>query len=264
MSPEERDLISGVFERMRSVGTIEKDREAETFINSSVRQIPDSAYMLVQSVLVQEQALQQADQRIRDLEDQVNQMSAELEAGRKSGSSSGGSFLGGLFGGSKPAPAPQASSPWGSSVPSTGRRAGGFGGPAPSQQPWANQQPPQQGGFNQAPMQMQQPQAAQGGGFMRSAMTTAAGVAGGMLVAGAIGNMMRGNSEGGTHNTSGSGAAEPNYQDANSNDQGGTYTNEPAYQDASTNDQGTDPGVQDAAFDDAGSGWDAGGGDFEA
>ena len=262
MSPEERDLISGVFERMRSVGTIEKDREADTLINSSVRQIPDSAYMLVQSVLVQEQALQQADQRIRDLEDQVNQMSTELEAARKASSSSGGSFLGGLFGGSKPAPAPESASPWGSSVPSTGRRTGGFGGPAQSSQPWSNQQPQQQGGYNQAPMQ--QPPAAQGGGFMKSAMTTAAGVAGGMLVAGAIGNMMKGGGEGGTHNTSGATGTEPNYQEANSNDQGGTYSNEPAYQDASSNDQGTG-GSEDAAFNDTDtdSGWDAGGGDIE-
>ncbi len=261
MSPEERDLISGVFERMRSVGTIEKDREAETFINSSVRQIPDSAYMLVQSVLVQEQALQQADERLRDLEDQVNQMAAELDASRKNASSSGGSFLGGLFGGSKPAPAPQASSPWGSSVPSAGRRAGGFDGAPSAPQRWSNQAP-QQGGFSQSPMQ--QPQAAQGGGFMKSAMTTAAGVAGGMLVAGAIGNMMRGNSESGTQNTSGSAGSEPSYQDASSNDQGGTYSssNEPSYQDASSNDQGT-PGTEDAVHDDGGSDWGSGGGDIE-
>ena len=99
---------------------------------------------------------------------------------------------------------------------------------------------------------------------MKSAMTTAAGVAGGMLVAGAIGNMMRGNSESGTQNTSGSAGSEPSYQDASSNDQGGTYSssNEPSYQDASSNDQGT-PGTEDAVHDDGGSDWGSGGGDIE-
>ena len=260
MSPEERDLINGVFERMRSVGFIDKDREAETFINTSVRQIPDSAYMLVQSVLVQEQALQQADERIRELEDQV----AQLQARTPAAAPSSGGFLGGLFGGSKPAPAPQASSPWGSSVPSTGRQSAGSSGPSQAA-PWAGQQAPQQGGYNQAPMQPQAAQRSGGGGFMKQAAATAAGVAGGMLVAGAIGNMMKGNSEGGTHRTSGdAGASEPTYQDANSNDQGGTYvqSNEPTYQDASNNDQGTD-GTQDAGFDDGGSDWGSGGGDIE-
>ena len=97
---------------------------------------------------------------------------------------------------------------------------------------------------------------------MKSAMTTAAGVAGGMLVAGAIGNMMRGQGESGAHNTSGNTGSEPNYQEANSNDQGGTYTNEPTYQDASSNDQGT-PGTEDAVHDDGGSDWGSGGGDIE-
>ncbi len=265
MAPEERDLINGVFERMRSVGPIDKDREAETFINASVRQIPDSAYMLVQSVLVQEQALQQSEQRMQELEAQVDQLSAELDTLRRQpAASTGGSFLGGLFGGSKPAPVPEASSPWGSSVPTTGRQSAGFNGQVRSAQPWPNQAP-QQGGYNQAPMQ---PQAAApaGGGFMRSAMATAAGVAGGVLVAGAIGNMMKGNHEGGAQNTSGSGGYgnEPSYQDANANDQGGTYaqSNEPTYQDANSNDQGSG-GAQDAGYDDSGSDWGSGGGDIE-
>jgi len=89
---------------------------------------------------------------------------------------------------------------------------------------------------------------------MKSAMATAAGVAGGVLVAGAIGNMMRGHgSEGGAHSASGDSMTPlPNYQDAGSNDQGGTYSAEPQYQDASNNDQGNaeyDDAAQDAADD---------------
>ena len=75
MTPEERDLIAGLFERMRGMGAIDKDREAEDLIARSVRQVPDAAYMLVQSVLVQEHALQEAGGRIEELEDRVRDFS---------------------------------------------------------------------------------------------------------------------------------------------------------------------------------------------
>jgi len=252
MTPEERDLIGGVFERMRSVGFLEKDREAETFINQSVRQIPDSAYMLVQSVLVQEQTLQQADQRIRDLEDQVAGLEAALrDTQSKSGPSAGGGFLGGLFGGgSKP------------SAPPMARQSAGFGGSVPASSPWGRQAAPAPQ-YQQPPMQGQAPQQASGGGFMKTAMMTAAGVAGGMLVANSINNMMNGKNSSGTESVGNDRLGmEPQYQDASNNDQGGSYESNP-YQDASSNDQGTGGDVQDAGYQDdsGGGGW--GGGDVE-
>jgi hypothetical protein len=67
MTPEERQLIAGLFDRMRSYGLPDKDREAEALINQSVRANPDAPYMLVQSVLVQEQALQAANDRVTQL-----------------------------------------------------------------------------------------------------------------------------------------------------------------------------------------------------
>jgi uncharacterized protein len=255
MTPEEREMIENVFQRMRSVGPVDKDPEAEAHINTSVRQIRDSAYMLVQTVVVQDEALTQADQRIRELEDMVNQLQ------QQQAKPASGGFLGGIFGGgSKSAPAAQDSSPWGGSVPQVGRQSAGYAGPGQSSSPWGSPQQPQQGGYGQQPMQapMQQAPQRSGGGFMKSAMATAAGVAGGVLVAGAIGNMMRGNSEPGTHNTSGDGSSsQPSYQDANSNDQGGTYSQQPQYQDASSNDQGSG-GAQDASYDDGGSDWGSG------
>jgi len=51
MTPEERQLISGLFERMRSYGAPDKDRDAEALIAREVRANPDATYMLVQSVL---------------------------------------------------------------------------------------------------------------------------------------------------------------------------------------------------------------------
>jgi uncharacterized protein len=233
MTPEERQMIANVFDRMRAVGRFEKDRDADAFINQSVRQMPDSPYLLIQSVLVQEQALAGADERIRMLEDQV----ASLEAARASApQASSGGFLGGLFG-SKPT----------ASVPVTGRQSASFGGGgAPSSSPWGNQPAGNPAGGYQSPQgqpQYQQPGAAApaGGGFMKQAMTTAAGVAGGMLAANAIGNMMRGGSQnndqsssspfGGSRDETGSAGSTPSaapeggqWQDANNNDPG-TYDN---------------------------------------
>ena len=74
MTPEERQLISGLFDRMRSYGAPDKDREAEALIAQSVRANPDATYMLVQSVLVQEQALEAANNRVQELEEQLRAM----------------------------------------------------------------------------------------------------------------------------------------------------------------------------------------------
>jgi uncharacterized protein len=254
MTPDERQMIANVFDRMRAVGPFEKDRDAETFINQSVRQIPDSAYLLIQSVLVQEQALVGADERIRMLESQV----ASLEASRAPAAPASGGFLGGLFGGSKPA----------ASVPVTGRQSPSFGGGA-STSPWGNTAGGNAGG-SQQPAYQPQPQYQQsaaaapaGGGFMKQAMTTAAGVAGGMLAANAIGNMMRGGQSndqsssspfGGSRDETSAGNGTPavaapeggQWQDANNNDPG-TYDN-----------AAQDQGVQDASD----SGW-GGDSDFD-
>ncbi len=230
MTPEERQMIANVFDRMRAVGRFEKDHDAEAFINQSVRQIPDSAYLLIQSVLVQEQALAGADERIRMLEGQV----ASLEAARAPAApAASGGFLGGLFG-SKPA----------ASVPATGgRQSPSFGGGGASSSPWGNAAPGNAGGFQQQaqqPQYQQQQAAPAGGGFMKQAMTTAAGVAGGMLAANAIGNMMRGSnpsqdpsnstSGGSREETAASSPAAPEggqWQDANNNDPG-NYDNSAA------------------------------------
>lgn len=230
MNAEERNLISGLFDRMRSFGSPEKDRDAEALISQNVRAMPDAPYMLVQSVLVQEQTLQQAGQRIEELEGRVAQL--ESQGGR--GQASSGGFLGGLFGGGRATPSipprpmaqqpqPQMSnaSPWG--------------------RPAAQQQPVQAGGG--------------GGGFMKTAMATAAGVAGGMILADSIRGMMgSGSHSHGTQSASApeaanSNAGEANYQDPNDNDPG-NY------------DAGQDAGSQDASYD-SGGGFDSGGGDMD-
>lgn len=234
MTPDERNLINGLFDRMRGHGAIEKDRDAEALINNAVRQIPDSAYMLVQSVLVQEHALQQADQRIQELEARVQQLEA---MGSRQAPASGG-FLGGLFGGGQraAAPQPQYGQPPQGSVPAFGRGAPMQGG-QPQGGPW--------GGRAAQYGQPQQAAPAAGGGFMRTAMATAAGVAGGMLLANSISGMMNGN-----QSTASTAATDSNDPGAASGAEGQQAMD---YQDPANN----DPGSYDSAADTGG--WDMGG-----
>ncbi|MGH6816411.1 MAG: DUF2076 domain-containing protein [Hyphomicrobiaceae bacterium] len=230
MTPEERQLISGLFDRMRSAGLPEKDRDAEALIGHSVRQNPDATYMLVQSVLVQEHVLQQADQRIRELEDYVRHLESQAQQARPAASSGG--FLGGLFGGGRPA-AQSASG----SVPPVGRPADIGSRPMGAPPGWSQQGP--------LPPQQQPQQQAAGGGFMRTAMMTAAGVAGGMLLAESLRGMMGGSQ-------------------AQAAQQPGPSSDQPAGQDTQYTDPTmNDPGTYDAADDGGSSGDWGGGGDLD-
>ncbi len=172
MSPEERQLLAGLFDRTRAASANPRDKEAEAYIAEAVREQPYATYLLAQAVIVQDQALGAANEKLQQLEARVK----ELEAAQ---TTSGGSFLGGLFGGGRPA-AP-------TSVPSAG--AAPASAPAASPSPWGRQQAPQPAAPQYAqPMQQAQPQAS-GGGFLQGALGAAAGVAGGMLLANSISSL---------------------------------------------------------------------------
>jgi hypothetical protein len=180
----------------------------------------DAPYMLVQSVLVQEHALQQADARIKELEEEVR----ALQTAPQQQAAGSGSFLGGLFG-SRPADEPARGA---TSVPPIGSRAtpSVYG----SRQGWTQQEPGQQGSGQQPGGPFAQAAQPAGGGFLRSAMATAAGVAGGMLVAGAISNMLGGHSASastGQQSTDTTGAAA-----------GSQTPQEPAHQETADSDGG--------------------------
>lgn len=235
MTPEERDLIGGLFERMRGMGSIDKDREAEDFIARSVRQTPDAAYMLVQSVLVQDNALQLAGERIEDLEDRVR----ELEKGQpKAAAAGGGSFLGGLFGGRGQQEDRSGSVPviGSRSAPAYGER----GGSEPGGSPWG--QRAGGGGFGQQGAQAP----GGGGGFLKGAMTTAAGVAGGMLLANSISGMMGGNAGGKAQ----AAEATPKAEESSPYEVNQKPEQASHYQDANDN----DPGNSDSSWGDGGGG----------
>jgi hypothetical protein len=193
-----------------------KDRDAEALINQSVRAVPDAPYMLVQSVLVQEQALQAANERVLELEERMRALESGVPAREQSSS---GSFLGGLFGGGRPATQGERAS----SVPQVGSRATPLGSPP---QPQASPAWGQQG----------QPAPASGGGFMRSAMATAAGVAGGMLLAESVRNMLGGG------NAHASPAGSTAQQGAAGGDSNAGYSDKEGTVDESANDPGLDDG----------------------
>ena len=93
MQTQERDLITGLFGRLQQFEAQPRDPEAEALISGSVARQPAAPYLLVQTVLVQEQALKAAQERI-----------AELEAKASAAPAAAASFLGS---------APKIS-PWGS------------------------------------------------------------------------------------------------------------------------------------------------------
>ncbi|MDF2995145.1 MAG: putative periplasmic ligand-binding sensor protein [Xanthobacteraceae bacterium] len=174
MNAEERALIDGLFDRMRSVEDAPRDPEAEALIAQRLREVPHATYVLAQTVLVQDHALQAANARIEELEAQVRQPAPQQEER--------GSFLGGLLGGTR-----------GTSVPSAGQRPAGYDNPG-QQQGFPQGQPGygQQGTGQQPPMGRFGGGMGGGGGFLSSALTTAAGVAGGALLFDGIKSMMGG------------------------------------------------------------------------
>jgi uncharacterized protein len=188
MTPQERDLITTLLDRLKSAATQQKDPDADALIRQAVAQQPDMPYYLVQTVLIQDLSLHNAQDRIADLERQL------AEAKQGSGS---GSFLGKLFGSSQSAPPPAPTAgPW-TRGPQVAQPGGGYGqgGYAPQGGGYA----PQGGGY--APQSGYAPQpgygspgvgmlgGSGGGGFLRSAAATAAGVAGGALLFQGISSM---------------------------------------------------------------------------
>ncbi len=154
MQSEERELITGLFGRLQPFESQPRDGEAEALIKDLVARQPAAPYLLVQTVLVQEQALKAAQERI-----------AELEA-RAGAAPAASGFLG-----VRPRSAPGAHG--GRAAPAAPRSLRAVDTLAPAGRGGAAQ-----GG---------------GGGFLRTAMATAAGVAGGALLFEGIRSLMGSN-----------------------------------------------------------------------
>ena len=179
MTNEERDLITRFVERISgraATGSVPGavpplppvDPEADALIGELFTRYPEARYRMAQTAFVQEHALVEAQNRIKRLEwelDQANQRAqaaaAQPQAGR--------GFFGGLFGGGQPQQPPQQQP---QQPPPYAAQQG-------QQQQYA---PPPQYAPGFQPGMFQRP----GSGFLGSALTTAAGVAGGMVVGNAL------------------------------------------------------------------------------
>ncbi len=241
MSPEEKNVIGGIFERLKGAANAPRDAEAEKFIADQIKAQPYAPYVMAQSIYAQEQALTGMQQQVEQLQAQVQQLEAYAQQVQQQQQQSGG-FLGGLFGGGAKTPPPPM--PMQNRAPfQHGQQGGQPQGMAPAG-PWGGQQaapaPGPWGG------QQAQPQRAGGMGFLGTAAMTAAGVAGGMLAANALTNMFSG---AGGQNAAG-GAAQA----------GANPTAAPASvdQQASSPDSGYHP--QEASYDEGGD-FGGGGGD---
>jgi hypothetical protein len=172
MTPQERQLVAELFDRLSTLENTPRDAEAERAIAEGQARAPNAIYALVQSVLVQDEALKRADARIRELE-------AALD-GAQNGPAGGGGFLDtmreSMFGRREGAHG---------SVPSV--RPGGTSSGAPMGVPPGFRSEAQPGASS-APAP--QEQRGQGGSFLGTAAAAAAGVIGGALLLDGIKSMM--------------------------------------------------------------------------
>ncbi|MGB9043400.1 MAG: DUF2076 domain-containing protein [Pseudolabrys sp.] len=67
MTPQERQMVDDLFDRLARLETAPRDAAAERAIADGLASAPHAIYPLVQTVLVQDEALKRADARIREL-----------------------------------------------------------------------------------------------------------------------------------------------------------------------------------------------------
>jgi uncharacterized protein len=187
MSPEERQLLNGLFERVRTASATPRDREAEELIEQETRRQPYATYYLAQAVAVQEKGLEAAANRIRELEDRIHDLEAGESDHRRA--EQGGGFLSSIFGASQSqqqAPVQQTSGPWSNA----GRQSYGAGNRGYDD---GYRAPPPSSGYQPSGYQPTGPWSGNsyrgpsaGSSFLTGALGTAAGVAGGMLLANSL------------------------------------------------------------------------------
>jgi hypothetical protein len=81
MTPEERNLVNDLFDRLAALENSEREPEAERTIQEGLKRAPHAVYALVQTALVQDEALKRADAHIHDLEAQLGNQAEPPRAG---------------------------------------------------------------------------------------------------------------------------------------------------------------------------------------
>ena len=189
MSPEERHLLDGLFDRIRTASATPRDRDAEQLIDSETCKQPYATYYLAQAVVVQEKGLEAASNRIRELEDRIHHLEADQSEHHQA--EQGGGFLSSIFGSQQSrqqTPAQQSSAPgsgpWGTRPNYDGPRGYDDGYRAPPPPSYGSQASGPQASGPWSASTYRGPSA--GSSFLNGALGTAAGVAGGMLLANSL------------------------------------------------------------------------------
>jgi hypothetical protein len=68
MTPQERQLVDELFDRLSQVESAPRDPDAGNAIAQGLQKAPNAVYALVQTVLLQDEALKRASHRIQELE----------------------------------------------------------------------------------------------------------------------------------------------------------------------------------------------------
>jgi uncharacterized protein len=170
MTPQEESMLNDLIGRVEQTQLTEKDPEAEQLLNQRLTRNPNALYILAQTVLVQKYALDQATAQINQLRAQQTQQLQPQPAHATS-------FLGSLLGRRDPAPAPPPPAP--PPPPGYGAPPPGYGA-QPYAQPWGG-----------GPVYGAPPPGG-GGSFLRTAATTAAGVAAGALAFEGVESLLHG------------------------------------------------------------------------
>jgi uncharacterized protein len=165
MTPQEQELVEDLFDRLAKIESLPRDSAAERLIVQGAQRAPHALYALVQTALLQDEALKRANARIEELQ-------AELGGGEEPQQRQGG-FLDSMrdaLGFGEPR----------GSVPNV--RAGRA--PSRGPEPAGGRYPPQQAPYSSqmAPGYGRGPAFGTGGSFLGTAASTAAGVLGGALM----------------------------------------------------------------------------------
>lgn len=85
MTPDERNLLTNLANKIAQTPAPPRDPEAEDFIRTHIGNRPDALYLMTQTVMIQNMALDHAQQQLHDLQQRAGQAPP----------ASGSSFLGG-------------------------------------------------------------------------------------------------------------------------------------------------------------------------
>jgi hypothetical protein len=172
VTPQEQDLLKSLTQKINQTQLQEKDPDAENLLGRELGANPDALYILAQTVLVQNIALDQAKAQVGQLQQQLQQaQQAHPQPAHAT------SFLGRLLGDRDPQPAPP------QPPPQSGPAYSGGYQPVPQYAQPQYAPPPPQSAPPQPQYAQQQYVPVSGGqpSFLRGAMQTAAGVAAGAL-----------------------------------------------------------------------------------